>query len=130
MGTNYYLHKENDTCPTCGHKEAPLHIGKSSAGWCFALAVYPDDGIRDLPNWIERWSAEGVLIRDEYGQDVTPAEMLEVVTERSCSVPWSTEGLIRNSAVRGPNNLARHRIDGTCLSHGAGTWDCLTAGFC
>ena len=41
MGTNYYLHKK-PPCEACGHEPAPLHIGKSSGGWCFSLHVIPE----------------------------------------------------------------------------------------
>ena len=129
MGTNYYLHKKSDACPTCGHREGPRHIGKSSAGWCFLLAVYPNDGILDLADWVARWSAPEVLIRDEYGQDVTPAQMLAEVTERHGSPRyWSPSDYERNHAAPGPNGLVRHRFD-DYTTHGAGTWDCTTLAF-
>lgn len=38
MGTNYYLHSQ-DPCEHCGRSYPELHIGKSSAGWVFALHV-------------------------------------------------------------------------------------------
>lgn len=131
MGTNYYLHKKNDTCPTCGHRETPLHIGKSSAGWCFSLHVYPEMGINDLPDWVERWSAPDVVIRDEYGQEVSPDEMLRACTARSMrnSAPWSDADYAGIGGIRGPNNLIRQRLDDRCVKHGEGTWDCFVGEF-
>lgn len=132
MGTNYYLHKK-DACPTCGHQEEPLHIGKSSAGWCFSLAVYVEDGIHDLKDWLPLWLADGACIRDEDGGEVTPEAMLDIITNRANLSPcdWSQERLDKNHAQLGPCNLLRHRIapgDST-VSHGAGTWDCVLPGF-
>lgn len=66
MPTNYYLHKKTDTCPTCGHREPPQHIGKSSVGWCFTLRIDPERGITDLDDWIAKWSAPDVYIQDEF----------------------------------------------------------------
>ena len=42
MGTNYYLHRpRTNECEHCGRADEapPLHIGKSSSGWCFSLHV-------------------------------------------------------------------------------------------
>jgi hypothetical protein len=136
MGTNYYLHKKpNPACPTCGHqpKGEPLHIGKSSAGWCFSLVAYPvGEGPTSLSEWIDAWNADDVEIRDEYGRAVIPAEMLAVVTERRLAqrpdwAPWEYD---RNYAVPGPNNLVRHRVPDAAIAHGDGTYDLCRPGFC
>lgn len=55
MGTNYYAEYQ-PPCPTCGRQDPPLHIGKSSAGWCFSLHVIPELGLNDWPEW-EAWLA-------------------------------------------------------------------------
>jgi hypothetical protein len=78
MGTNYYLHI--DACPTCRHPKEKLHIGKSSAGWCFSLHQIPEDDIMDLEDWIANFSRGEIL--NEYGESLTPKEMLEVITDR------------------------------------------------
>jgi hypothetical protein len=101
MGTNYYHHNK-EACPTCGHQEPPRHIGKSSAGWAFLLHVYPDNGIHDLPDWEREWAAG--VIKDEYGDVITPQKMRSIVTER-----YHPRGLLRDHGAR----------------RGAGTWDCL-----
>ena len=131
MGTNYYL-EESAPCLTCGREYERRHIGKSSAGWCFSLHVYPDEGIRDMPDWERLWSRPGVRIFDEYGQTKTPEQMREVITQRAMN---STDAigpswLGRNNAEAGPNNLARHRImAGHCIGHGDGTWDLIVGDF-
>ena len=132
MGTNYYLHKKHDTCPTCGHRDEPRHIGKSSAGWCFSLVSDAIDGPADLAGWIAAWSAPDAEIRDEYGQEVSPVAMLAEVTERSArrAPDWSERMYEQNHAVPGPNSLVRHRIDSHCIAHGEGTYDLCKPGFC
>lgn len=135
MGTNYYLHEL--ACDKCGRSDEPLHIGKSSAGWCFSLHIEPDMGLRDLPDWVERWSKPNALIKDEYGETVTPERMHSIITERSLDntkqwwIGYESERdfHIRNHSEKGPKGLLRHRIGPYCLSHGAGTWDCLTGEF-
>ena len=38
MGTNYYW-QESEPCAACGRGYEQVHVGKSSAGWCFSLHV-------------------------------------------------------------------------------------------
>lgn len=129
MGTNYYYYTpDGPVCPTCGRcDEAEVrHIGKSSGGWVFALHVYPDEGICDLDDWRRLFAVPGTWIEDEYGSDVAPDYMLEIITERQgpAASVMGDDGLAANRAVRGPHNLARARVDGThCIGHGEGTWD-------
>lgn len=121
MGTNYY----------CEHKNFNLHLGKSSAGWVFALHVYPERGIYDLSDW-EPLMAESVIV-DEYDRIMTQEQMMRVITQRGASICPSTrfpdnsafdEFLGHNYAQLGPENLLRSKIDGfRCIGHGLGTWD-------
>lgn len=123
MGTNYYWY-ETGTCPHCGRDCEPLHIGKASGGWTFALHVH--DEIKTLDDWRERWNRPGSVIKNEYGEKVPAEEMLSIVTERSRPTPngWSNEICRMNDAVPGPNNLVRRTIDKYhCIGHGEGTWD-------
>lgn len=130
MGTNYYWFPE----PFCLN---PVHIGKSSAGWCFTLHVYPDGAhnipdeieVHDLDDWIELWERPNTAIRDEYGDPVTRDEMFERITNRGSGAKLTDGWLERNHAIRGPNGLARRRLDENCVSHGDGTWDCLVGEF-
>lgn len=114
MGTNYYLHQKPD-CECCGRPFEPLHIGKSSGGWCFTLHVMPEDSINTLDDWRELWSKPGALIRNEYDERISIEDMEAVITKRS----W-----------RG-GQLMRHELDqyGHCIGHGPGTWDYCTGEF-
>lgn len=113
MGTNYYLHQKPD-CECCGRPFEPLHIGKSSGGWCFALHVMPDDNINTLDDWRVLWLSPGVYIRNEYGERISVDEMESIITKRK----WKHELMLR------------HEIDGThCVGHGEGTWDYISGWF-
>lgn len=130
VGMNYYLHENG--CPHCGRGDEPLHIGKSSGGWCFALHVYPDEevGIKNLDDWRAKWSAPNCRIKDEYGQVITPTEMDEIITARkSGTPPWNEQQRRENHAVAGPNNLVRRELGRFCIGHGEGTWDLLVGDF-
>jgi hypothetical protein len=147
MGTNYYLHPRAD-CECCGRPFEPLHIGKSSSGWCFSLHVIPEEGINNLDDWRERWSRRSAFIRDEYGKTITAQVMESSITERNRSgldaswdrVNWwnspfsrylSEEDFHRsNHSERGPNLLLRHKVDGRhCIGHGPGTYDYIVGEF-
>lgn len=129
MGTNYYLYGQ--PCPHCGRRDERLHIGKSSAGWCFGLHV--DDERKSLADWERAWADPAASIRDEYGDSVTPEDMRRVITERSRhpkARPWTELEYCQNSARPGPNGLVRHIVDGRhCIGHGEGTWDLITGEF-
>lgn len=136
MSTNYYLHT-GEKCPTCGHEIDPIHIGKSSAGWCFLLHIYPEKGINKLEDWRKLWNKEGCYIEDEDGQDISIRSMEKKITDRS-TTPWGDkiwvigEGMrgysseqefhLANHSERGPNGLARCKR--RCGDEG-GTWDLL-----
>ncbi len=128
MGTNYYL-EAPEPCPCCGRPYDRKHIGKSSAGWCFALHVYPDEGIFDLADWQFKWATSACDIVDEYGRKTTPEQMLSVITERAS--PYADkDASVWRYAVPGPRNLLRHKLNDTlCVAHGAGTWDCCVGDF-
>ena len=129
MGTNYYWYKKSP-CECCGRPYEPLHIGKSSGGWCFALHVMPEENINDLPDWEELWLVSGSKIENEYGEEILPNEMREIITNRyRTEAPPTDFNYKANHAEPGPNNLARHRIGHYCIKHGAGTWDCVTGEF-
>ena len=139
MGTNYYWESQ-PPCPTCARPYEGKHIGKSSAGWCFSLHVYPDDNIKDLADWQRLWQ-EGRIV-NEYDEEISADRMYEIVANRSwkrdlsqpphpvhgCTT-WN-EFLYRNHATFGPNGLLRHAIDGTyCIGNGNGTWDLIVGEF-
>lgn len=131
MGTNYYYHDKPD-CEHCGRPHEPLHIGKSSRGWCFSLRVHPEHGINELSDWLPLWAKKGTHIRDEYGEIVLSDEMERIITDRErpkTSEFWDEETYRRNFAEPGPENLVRHSIGNGCVKHGAGTWDCIDREF-
>lgn len=138
MGTNYYL--ESDVCPTCKRHGERLHIGKSSAGWCFSLHVDAQEGITSLADWQARWAKPGVRIVDEYAREITPDQMLATITKRGRDRPredkpygyssWA-EFHRRNYSQDGPNGLLRHSValDNRCIAHGDGTYDLIIGEF-
>ena len=127
MGTNYYFHTE-DPCPTCGHNaNEPIHIGKSSTGWCFSLHVYPKTGLpENLIEWINLFDCDGSsIIKDENEVRITIKEMIAVILCRwRFGGGYSSEG-----AVQGPLNLLRRRRDQGCIEHGCGTYDLVVGDF-
>jgi len=135
MSTNYYYYHHHH-CPHCGRNDPPLHVGKSSSGWCFALHVYPDAGLHTLADWVVRWRAGGV-IQDQHGDTVAVEDMLSVISERtgdgSNSFAMSDYSVYHNGAIDsepGPNGLDRRAIDGEhCVGHGDGTWDLCQGDF-
>lgn len=157
MGTNFYLvyNEEEDTeCPCCGHvkkERKKRHLGKSSAGWCYALHVYPEEGLHtleDMKKHISKVCGEEGYIEDEYGTILEHrAEWYETVERRSYKASVSYQRDLAEAfghrryqsvqhyldamqAVEGPNNLLRAKIDGRhCIGHGTGTWDCMVGEF-
>lgn len=138
MGTNYYL--KRNCCPTCGRGDEPLHIGKSSGGWCFSLHVHPEDGINDLCDWEKEMYESGGVIENEYGETISVVRMLEIITERSSDRDWNRDWVYigynsenefhqRNHSMRGPNYLLRHQLSHGCIGHGNGTYDYITGDF-
>lgn len=104
MGTNYYLFKKLDKLPANGITRITngyifentyypsldslrdfccekLHVGKSSGGWRFSLCIYPKKNINTLADWKKLFKQN--IISDEYGTIIDPAEMLDVITNRS-----------------------------------------------
>lgn len=145
MGTNFYwLAPEHAPCPHCGRAADAerLHIGKSSAGWVFALHVIPESGIHGLGDWRKRFEIPGSVVVNEYGESVPLEELLHTITERQ-GRPWNTresawygydseeEFHRANGSERGPNGLLQSKIDGRrCIGHGHdGTYDLRTGEF-
>lgn len=151
MGTNYHLIKK---CSSCNHEEK-LHIGKSSAGWCFALHVYPksenkqieekvignfikrDIVIESLYDWKKWFNNLDWRIFNEYGAELYPSEIIEIITNRYWKVHKEVPELYKswedfhnkNQSESGPNNLMRARINERCIGHGEGTWDLMVGEF-
>jgi len=127
MGTNYYYKNNEDyTLPPDGK-----HIGKSSLGWCFALHVYPLEGIFDLSDWFRIMSKPGDFIESENRRYITIVEMLDIITNRSAeNIDTDLRMPPLGTFVPGPRGLLRNAIHPPrVLGHGAGTWDLLTGDF-
>ena len=137
MGTNYYwFEKEEKQCKCCGHtpEQKSLHIGKSSAGWCFSLHAIPEEGLNSLEDWIEKFnSSEEGYIENEYGDSWSVADMLNTITNRRSNAtlePCHPNTHWAGKYEVGPNNLMRHPLGMNCIAHGDGTWDMITGEFC
>lgn len=103
-----------------------LHIGKSSAGWVFALHVYPDVGLRNWDDWLALIHSGGqVEIEDENGEYMGKPDFVRTVAQRAWNgAPPTWQVLRENHAELGPNNLLRWRVDGErVIGHGEGTYD-------
>lgn len=125
MGTNYYWY-DQEVCKVCGRQSEPLHIGKSSAGWYFALHVYPEKDIKTLNDWKKLFSQPSSFIFNEYEDEISIKEITEIITNRKWDYKKCTDDkfLKDNYAEIGINNLLKRIIDGRhCIGHGEGTWD-------
>ena len=137
MGTNYYLY-DRQTCLHCGKEPDPIHIGKSSYGWCFALHIIPEESINDLKDWEKLWGFPGAVIKDEYHREISTEGMKDIVTKRSYESTTSDrfsyykneEDFHKvNDSIMGPFGLCRAKLSSTCIKHGNGTWDCIKGEF-
>ena len=102
MGCNYYTRAKDVT-----GKMVDVHIGKSSCGWVFALHDIPSMGLRSFDAWAE--FLKDRLIYDEYDQEVSYKEMLEIISQREC-------------------DLLRHELSDS-VRHGEGTYDYIRCDF-
>lgn len=64
-----------------------IHIGKSSLGWYFGLAIYPELNINTLKDWKELFYDPKSIIYDEEDRIVDPDEMMRIITERK-AIDW------------------------------------------
>jgi hypothetical protein len=130
MGTNYYYFRK-PKCECCGREFEPLHIGKSSVGWCFLLHVEPELGINTLDDWKSWFKVKGSYIRNECNEIRSEPEMIQIITERFVGIPITRnpKWLEQNHAEPGPNNLLRSQVGRGCVGHGDGTWDYITGEF-
>jgi hypothetical protein len=121
MGTNYYWKPDG---------QDSIHIGKSSGGWCFALHVTEE--LTSLDDWKAELKKPG-YIQNEYGEVVTPEDMLKIITVRAWApsswkcAPTGYSSWAQfhecNHSEPGPNGLVRHKIGEHCVGHGEGPWD-------
>jgi hypothetical protein len=131
MGTNYYFFDEKP-CPTCGREDEPLHIGKSSMGWCFGLHVIPERGLSTLEEWQKLWNKPDSVIKDEYGREISPDDMFCRIAQRGDAKfdgDWKGFDFVDNHAEPGPMGLVRRCVGRHCVGHGNGTWDYVPGEF-
>ena len=93
MGTNFYAVKLMPTscnCSNCDqihYQEQKFHIGKSSAGWVFAVHAEEELNLMTWEAWKDfLFCGQYERIEDEYGYDQTPEQMVDWVENRS----WPT----------------------------------------
>ena len=98
MSTNYYLYTK-EPCKCCSRPYEPIHIGKSNAGWAFALHVIPSQNINTLEDWIKLWSLPGSYIENEYGERISTKAMYDIITARAFAFRSTDE-----YARRGPGS--------------------------
>lgn len=134
MGTNYYLMHKEPVCKCCGHKKEPLHIGKSSGGWCFSLHVEPSDPVfpHNLEEWKYLFNSPCHYIEDEYSNTISKEEMLKTITKRFwLAEPRRSENEYNiNQAESRPKNLVRCKVDDVhYINHGDSTYDLIQGEF-
>ena len=141
MGTNYYVRLDVEVCEACNRplddSDEELHIGKSSAGWCFGLHVIPELGLNTWLDW--ETYLKDKLIFNEYQDQLTLAALKGVVTQREGAKNWNAHPAFydnweqfhkENHSIIGPKHLVRSQIDGShCVGHGPGTWDYIAGEF-
>lgn len=100
MSTNFYAQRKAKTCEHCHRTDQDqiFHIGKRSAAgmgrisWAWRIHRF-EDGMGSPGEWKQLLSkfADDWVIKDEYGQPVTAADLLKQIEgAQSCSV-WNTD---------------------------------------
>ncbi len=124
MGTNYYVTDKENYCEHCERGSEQIHLGKSPAGWCFSLHIYPDKNINNLKDLID--FIKNKEIRNEYDEPIHLIDFIKEVTIRSGS---NNIAPMDNMDIELKDGLYRHRISKFCIGHGEGTWDYLVGEF-
>lgn len=79
MSTNYYAF---GPFPGGGSDGEGLHIGQSAAGWVFLFRAHDAPDLASRAAWVEFLAQPGVVIRNEYGREVSTSEMVETMSAR------------------------------------------------
>jgi len=116
-----------------------IHIGKSSAGWRFLLCIYPaenplfaenprrreyylNDPIQGLDDWVALFRMPGNIIKNEYGETITPERMWSLIANKTGRVEadedgWTKPELGHTERYRVINGLCVH--DESRIPHGS-----------
>jgi len=131
MSTEYFLNI--NVCACCGSAKEKLLIGSASFGWYFALVSYSDENMpKTLADWEELFSRPGNEIRNEYGDDLSREDMLNIIKNGSADISpeerfaggitskyISLDAYLKlNQAEIGGRNLLMRKIDSYCMAHG------------
>jgi hypothetical protein len=109
MGTNYYTRKK---CECCGNvsEDNDLHIGKSSGGWKFLFAPYPNEGLTSWRAWRTYLANSEAPIFDEYGEQHSFAALIALVESKQ--KPENLDADTADATQYGPTPRAdRHRYE-------------------
>lgn len=109
MGTNFYCHKK-DPCPTCGHGGEQYHIGKSSIGWKFLFASYPDEGLTSKRAW-DVFLKDCTVI-DEYGKEISHGELFDLIESKQVALNEDGRPLLTAQSYGDPYAHRFERLDG------------------
>jgi hypothetical protein len=108
-----------------GRRINKRQLGQSSGGWCFALRVYPEEGINTLDDWMVLLQRPGSGVFDELNRLIRLDALFRCIKDRWTEPKDRGEKFYREQyAEPGPNGMLRHKImEGHCVGHGPGTWD-------
>jgi len=103
MTTEYII--EFNACPHCDRSGSSIQIAISAGGWYFSLNQYPKESgfPTNLQEWIVAFS-KGKIV-DEYGKQITPEEMIDIITNRNHDHKVDDLFLKQNQCKHGINNL-------------------------
>lgn len=87
MGTNYYT-QTKPPCGECGRPHEGMHIGKSSGGWAFIFAPYPEEGLTTAASWREYLKDRAIV--DEYEAPITNEAFWEMVERKKGGITAKT----------------------------------------
>ena len=111
MGTNYYVYGI-----AAKFSNGRKHLGKRSAGWDFALHVYPDEGINRLEDWLFLLSDKNAEVRDEYNKKIKLKHLLRIVLMgEGCSEAGSLASAVANGSDRTAYNSYPYPFTGSAV---------------
>lgn len=90
MSTSYYFHTNRGTCLHCDTDlNEVIHLGQSAGGWKFKLEIHPyrEPSITSWEDWLTFISKHpSGMIVDEYGEEISVAEMHNMVMDPSATL--------------------------------------------